>query len=91
MTKKEKIKIATEDIIAQVKQRFPHAKVKGVIEWINADAAIEIETPTDDGGEISEITAPIQMDYAVKWNISITVLPLENVDSNGLPKEVKSV
>jgi hypothetical protein len=91
MTKKEKIKIATEDIINQLTKRFPDARVKGVIDFIDCDAAIEVETPTDNGWEISEFTAPIQMDYAMKWNIFITVLPLENVDSNGLPKEVKSV
>ncbi|NIR50794.1 hypothetical protein GWO43_19455 [candidate division KSB1 bacterium] len=80
MTKKKKIKLATDDIIARIKERFPEAKVKGVIEWMNADAAIEVETPTDNGWEISEFTAPIQTDYAMKWNISITVLPLEKID-----------
>lgn len=80
MSKKEKIQKATDDIISQINKRFPNVNVKGVMEWMNADAAIEVETPTDNGWEISEFTAPIQTKYAVDWDISITVLPLENIN-----------
>jgi hypothetical protein len=84
MTKREKIQKATDDIITKLKKRFPNVKIKGVIEWMNADVAIKVETPTDNGWEISEFTAPIQMKYAMDWNISITVLPLEKVDGREL-------
>lgn len=60
MSKKEKIQKATDDIISQINKKFPNVNVKGVMEWMNADAAIEVETRTDNGWEISEFTAPIQ-------------------------------
>ncbi len=90
MTRKEKIKIATEDIISQLQNRFHDIKIRGPVEWIDADAAIEVETPKDNGWEISEFTAPIQMKYATEWNVFIDVLPLENVNSNANQKLAKA-
>ncbi|MFQ5640101.1 MAG: hypothetical protein ACE5IR_19145 [bacterium] len=82
MKKLEKINRATSEIIEKVRLRFPKVQVKGVIEWINADVAIEFLTPEDNGFEISEFTAPLQMKYFEEDGIDIRVLPLEEVDGN---------
>ncbi|MFQ5823873.1 MAG: hypothetical protein ACE5JB_07455 [bacterium] len=82
MKKSEKINQATNDIIIKVKNRFPKVQVKGVIDWINADVAIEFVTPEDNGFEISEFTAPLQMKYFEEEGIDIRVLPLEEIDGD---------
>ena len=80
MTKLEKIEQATSEIIEKVKNQFPKVEIKGVIEWINADVAIELITPEDNGFEISEFTAPLQMKFFEEDGIDIRVLPLEEID-----------
>jgi len=82
MSKSEKIDHAAREIISRVQKKFPKVKVKGVIDWINADAAIEFITPEDNGFEISEFTAPLQIKFFEKEGIDIRVLPLEEIDGH---------
>ncbi|NIR50793.1 hypothetical protein GWO43_19450, partial [candidate division KSB1 bacterium] len=57
-------------------------KFEKATEWHDADIAISFITPEDNGWEISEFTAPIQLKYLEKYDLDIVVLPLEVVDGN---------
>jgi hypothetical protein len=73
---------AIEDIVSRVLKKFPNVKFAGVIDWINADVAIEFITPEDNGWAISEFTAPLQMKYFEEQGIDIRVLPLEEIENS---------
>jgi len=78
--KDQKIEKAVKEIVERIEQRFPEARVRGVVEWQGADAAIEVVTPEDNGWEISELTAPLQLKFLQELGVDIRVLPLEEHD-----------
>jgi hypothetical protein len=78
--KKKKIDQAVKEIVEKVRVKFPEVQFEGAESWVDADVAIRLRTPSDNGWEISRFTAPLQVKLFEEEGLDIVVLPLEQPD-----------
>lgn len=78
MTKRERkarLREIKEELVARVKDHFPHTEFVGTEDWPNDRFVIEMYTPSDDEFEIIRSVADRVVDLSLNEGLHVSVFP----------------